>query len=95
MYIAPYTLYQTPQFRRAFAKFARKHPELRNKTQETLLALTEDPFNPSLRLRNLTGRLAGKQAVSVTYAYRIVLCVEIIDREVILHNIGSHDEVYG
>ena len=95
MYIAPYRLSQTPQFERAFAKFARKHPELRDKTKETLLALSENPFNPSLRLHNLTGRLAGKQAVSITYAYRIVLCVEITDREVILHNIGSHDEVYG
>ena len=28
-------------------------------------------------------------------AYRIVLCVEIAEHEVILHNIGSHDEVYG
>lgn len=27
--------------------------------------------------------------------YRIVLCVEIAEHEVILHNIGSHDEVYG
>ena len=95
MHSQPYTLFQTPQFKCAFAKFARKHPELRDKTKATLLALTEDPFNPSLRLHNLTGRLTGKQAVSVTYAYRIVLCVEIIDREVILHNIGSHDEVYG
>lgn len=95
MYILQYRLLETPQFRRAFAKFARKHPELRDKTRETLLALTEDPFNPSLRLHNLTGQLAGKQAVSVTYAYRIVLCVEIKDREIILHNIGSHDEVYG
>ena len=95
MHTAPYKLSLTPQFERAFAKFARKHPELRDKTKETLLALTEDPFNPSLRLHNLTGRLAGKQAVSITYAYRIVLCVEITDREVILHNSGSHDEVYG
>ena len=44
---------------------------------------------------SLTGRLAGKQAVSSTYTYRIVLCVEITEHDVILHNIGSHDEVYG
>ena len=94
MYTAPYKLSQTPQFKRAFAKFARKHPELRSKTEETLIALTNDPFAPSLRLHNLTGQLAGKQAVSVTYAYRIVLCVEIVDREIVLHNIGTHDEVY-
>lgn len=38
--------------------------------------------------------LAGKQAVSIAYAYRIVLCVEVTEHEVILHNIGTHDEVY-
>ena len=95
MHIAPYSLIQTPQFKRAFAKFARKHPELREKTKETLLALRNDPFTPSLRLHNLTGPLTGKQAVSITYAYRIVLCVEILDRQIVLHNIGTHDEVYG
>jgi len=31
----------------------------------------------------------------ITYTYRIVLCVEITEHDVILHNIGSHDEVYG
>ena len=86
MHSAPYSLIQTPQFKRAFAKFARKHPELREKTKETLLAL---------RLHNLTGPLSSKQAVSITYAYRIVLCVEIVDREIVLHNIGTHAEVYG
>ena len=95
MYIPPYRLIQTQQFKRAFAKFARKHPELRDKTEMTLRTLTNDPFAPSLKLHNLTGTLAGKQAVSITYAYRIVLCVEIVDREIILHNIGTHDEVYG
>lgn len=92
---ASYQLIQTPQFNRAFAKFARKHPELRGKTEETLLALRENPLAPSLRLHNLTGKLTGKQTVSITYAYRIVLCVEITEHEVILHNIGTHDEVYG
>ena len=33
-------------------------------------------------------------AVSITYTYRIILCVEIVEHEIILHNIGSHDEVY-
>ena len=91
----PYRLLQTSQFKRAFVKFARRHPELRNATEETLASLKADPFNPSLRLHNLSGRLKGKQAVSITYAYRIVLCVEIVEHEIILHNIGSHDEVYG
>lgn len=90
----PYRLVQTPFFERALRKFARRHPELREKTAETFVALSTDPFTPSLRLHQLTGALAGKQAVSIAYAYRIVLCVEVTEHEVILHNIGTHDEVY-
>ena len=90
-----YELKQTPYFARAFKRFAKRLPELRDATQTTLNTLRENPLAPSLRLHPLTGRLAGKQAVSINYAYRIVLCVEIVENEVILHNIGSHDEVYG
>ena len=90
-----YTLKQTPYFARAFKRFAKKHPELREATRAALNMLRENPLAPSLRLHPLTGRLAGKQAVSINYAYRIVLCLEIVEREIILHNIGSHDEVYG
>lgn len=90
-----YSLRQTAFFARAFKRFARRHPELRGATEKTLLTLRENPFAPQLRLHALTGRLAGKQAVCINYAYRIVLCVEVTEREVILHNIGTHDEVYG
>jgi len=57
--------------------------------------LEENPLDHSLRLRNLQGKLAGKQAVSLTYSHRIVLDVEIVGKEVLLHDIGSHDKVYG
>ncbi len=90
-----YDLKQTPYFSRAFKRFAKRHPELRDATRTALNTLRENPLAPSLRLHPLTGRLAGKQAVSINYAYRIVLCVEIAEQEIILHNIGSHDEVYG
>ena len=90
-----YELKQTPYFARVFKRFANRHPELREATRTTLNTLRENPLAPSLRLHPLTGRLAGKQAVSINYAYRIALCVEIAEHEVILHNIGSHDEVYG
>ena len=91
----PYSLVELPSFTRTFKRFMRKHPDLADTVDETLEQLQIDPFEPSLRLHNLSGELRGMQAVSVTYAYRIVLCVEITDKEVILHNIGSHDEVYG
>jgi mRNA-degrading endonuclease YafQ of YafQ-DinJ toxin-antitoxin module len=73
----------------------RRHPYLDNQVADVLKRLQTNPFEPSLRLHSLSGNLSGKQAVSITYAYRIVLCVEIVDKEIILYNIGTHDEVYG
>lgn len=90
-----FTLSWTAEFKRAYKRFIRKHPDLELRVDEVFQQLESDPFEPSLRLHALTGRFKGLQAVSINYAYRIVLCVEIVDREIVLHNIGSHDEVYG
>lgn len=47
-----------------------------------------------MRLRK-TERYASKyHAVSLTYEYRIILILKIVDNEIILFNIGTHDEVY-
>lgn len=43
---------------------------------------------------HLTGKLKGIQAVSITHSYRITLTVMISDKEIILLDISSHDEVY-
>ncbi len=46
----------------------------------------------TLRLHNLGGKLEGMQAVGITHSYRLTL--RITEREVILLDIGTHDEVY-
>lgn len=51
-------------------------------------------MQPHLRLHALRGEMEGMHAVSVTYQYRIVLTLLIREREVILLDIGTHDEVY-
>ncbi|MDO9385921.1 MAG: hypothetical protein Q7T65_04365 [Thiobacillus sp.] len=60
-----------------------------------MVQLRADPFEPSLRLHPLTGKLQGMQAVSLTYSYRITLTLKITEHEILLLDIGSHDEVYG
>lgn len=90
----PYTLVWTATFKRTAKKFLARHHDLVETFAHVLHILEADPFDPSLRLHELTGRLKGKQAVSLTYSYRIVLCLEITDHEIILHDVGSHDEVY-
>jgi mRNA-degrading endonuclease YafQ of YafQ-DinJ toxin-antitoxin module len=60
--------------------------------------LAADPFNPLLQSHKLKGKLAGSWACSVEYDCRIVFdfvenC-QTGETEILLIDIGSHDEVY-
>jgi addiction module RelE/StbE family toxin len=85
-------------FKRAYKSLIRKHPELKPKTENILRLLAENPFNPSLQTHKLKGQLAGSWACTVEYDCRIVF--DFIensksgDEEILLLDIGSHDEVY-
>ncbi|HFD32881.1 MAG TPA: plasmid stabilization protein [Gammaproteobacteria bacterium] len=89
-----YTLEWTPAFIKAAKKFAKQHPELKQKTALVLLALEQDPFHASLKIHGLGGKLKGLHAVSVTYSYRITLILKINEHVVTLLDIGDHDDVY-
>ena len=89
-----YRLVWTAAFTRSAERFVQQHPELRAKLAAVLHDLESDPFQPQLKYHFLSGKLKGFQAVSVTYSYRIILTLEIADKEIILLDIGSHDEVY-
>ncbi|MDY0383358.1 plasmid stabilization protein [Trichlorobacter sp.] len=85
----------TPEpFLRQARKFFKKHPDLRPRFAVVFEALKLDPFQPSLGLHPLTGKLAGCHAVRLTYSYRITLTVMVTEQEIILLDIGSHDKVY-
>lgn len=53
-----------------------------------------NPYHPSLRLHSLKGRLKGLSSVSINMSYRIVLQLIVRDRDIILIDIGDHDQVY-
>ena len=61
---------------------------------KTLQLMELDIHHPSLRLHKLSGSLTGLSSVSINMSYRITLELMIQDRDIILINIGSHDEVY-
>ena len=90
-----YELHWTRSFARRARKFLKKHPELVGEFRKVILLLESDPRHPYLKFHNLSGQLAGKAAIRLGYKYRII--VELIEeaRVVVLHDIGSHDEVYG
>ncbi len=82
------------RFIRQARKFFKRHPDLKPRFAATITALQHDPLQPSLGLHQLSGKLAGCHAVSLTCSYRITLTLLITDKEIIILDIGSHDEVY-
>ena len=89
-----YALIWTPRFTRSAKKFTQHRSELKTMFANTLRDLERDPFQPHLKYHQLGGKLKGIQAVSLTDSYRITLTVVISDKEIILLDVGSHDEVY-
>ena len=89
-----YTVVAPEQFLRQARKFFRKHPDLKEKFAKLIEDLQVDPFHSNLTLHPLSGKLTGLRAVSLTYSYRITLTLMMTGKEIILLDIGNHDEVY-
>lgn len=89
-----YKLVFPDSYIRRARKFLKKHPEILGQYRKTLELLELNPFHPSLRLHNLSGSLAGLSSVSINISYRIVLQMIIEGNEILLVNIGKHDQVY-
>ena len=79
---------------RSAKKFLRKHPDLRGRFTILIDGLRDDPFQPHLKLHSLGGKLEGIFAVSITHSYQLTLTLKITEKEIILLDIGSHDDVY-
>lgn len=85
-------------FERAVKHNVKRRPDLREKIESALAKLANDPFDPTLRTHKLKGELAGSWACTVEYDCRIVFHFEINpdtgEEEIVLNDIGKHDEVY-
>jgi mRNA-degrading endonuclease YafQ of YafQ-DinJ toxin-antitoxin module len=89
-----FTLVWTETFERTARKFLRRHPELSGLFEDVLRQLETDPNSPKLRLHRLKGKHRNKHLVSLTYSHRIVLILRLTFKEIILLDVGSHEEVY-
>ena len=87
-------LLKTSQYERSEKKFFKHHRNLISKYGEVLKRLRNDPFDKKLKTHKLSGDLSQYYACSITYEYRIILIIKKVEEEMILINIGSHDEVY-
>jgi len=92
--MAAYTIIYPESYIRRARKFLKRHPDLARQYQKTLELLEINPFHPSLRLHPLKGRLAGLHGVSINISFRITLELIIRKQEIILVNVGTHEEVY-
>lgn len=92
------TLIWGKTFVRAFKRTIKKHPTLKQDVEETLRLLLKDPFDPQLETHKLKGKLSDSWACSVGYDLRIVFDFVKSKRQkgddILLLEIGTHDEVY-
>jgi mRNA-degrading endonuclease YafQ of YafQ-DinJ toxin-antitoxin module len=89
-----YSLIFTDSYKKRAQRFAKQHPELKEQYRKTLLLLAQNPYHSSLRLHPLKGKLGALHSISINLSYRITLEMIITEKEIVLVNIGSHDEVY-
>jgi mRNA-degrading endonuclease YafQ of YafQ-DinJ toxin-antitoxin module len=84
----------TDQYTRRAARFIKRHPEMAGVYSKALRLLEANPHHPSLRLHRLKGKLEGLHSVSINMSFRITIEMIISDTDIILINVGDHDEVY-
>jgi mRNA-degrading endonuclease YafQ of YafQ-DinJ toxin-antitoxin module len=76
-------------------KFLKKHPELKSQYSKTLQLLEINPYHPSLRLHQFKTSSFEGYSVSINMSYRISMEFIVTEQEIILINIGDHQDIYG
>jgi len=89
-----YKLIYTDSYIKKARKFLKKHPDLISQYGKTLEILEINPQHPSLRMHRLHGKLNSLYSISINISYRITLEFYFVDKEIILVNVGHHNEVY-
>lgn len=91
-------LVKTSYFTKSAKKLLKENPHLAVKLRETLNLLETNPYTPSLKTHKLNGKLKGLYACSVERDLRIIFDIFTVKQdnyfEILLLNIGSHDDVY-
>lgn len=80
-------------FKKIYQKKVKDDSELKKRFWTMMRLFSGNPFDKRLRTHKLTGKLEGLWAFSVGYDCRVLFKFLGKD-EVLLVDIGSHDEVY-
>jgi len=89
-----YQLVFTETYLKREKEFLKKHKDLIPRYKKVLKLLEINPYHPSLRLHKLKGQFKDKYSVSITMNYRVIIKFVLIENEIVLIDIGSHDEIY-
>lgn len=88
----------SPSFKRAFKRLLRQRPNIQARIEDRLQLLATDPFAQKLQTHRLKDKLSGAWSCSVEYDCRVLFkFIENTESEaddILLIDIGSHDEVY-
>jgi len=90
----PYKLIYPNSYNKKATKFLKKHKDLQSQYEKTLKLLELNPQHPSLRLHKLQGKLEKLHSVSINITYRITIEFIIVEKEIIMIDVGHHDSVY-
>ncbi len=80
-------------FKRAYKKVTAANSDLKPKIAQALETFADNPLHPSLRTHKLSSKFKGLWAFVVAYDCRVVFQF-LDDQDVLLIDIGKHDEVY-
>ncbi len=92
------TLNWSSSYKRSFRKAIKKDKGLNDRILTAMKLLEEDPFHPKLKSHKLKGILEDNWACSVEYDLRIIFTFvknpQSDETEILLMDIGTHEEVY-
>lgn len=84
----------TESYIKGVEKWLRRHPDLRGQYAKTLELMELNIHHPSLRLHKLSDRLSGLSSASINMSYRITIELIILDADIILVDVGAHEDLY-
>lgn len=89
-------VFRTNRFVRQAKKYINRNLDAAESISQTVTILSNDPADPKIKTHKLKGNMAEYWSVSAGYDLRIIF--KFIDNEgeeaIMLHGLGSHDEVY-
>lgn len=88
------TLVWDAGFKRAYKKRISQDRKMKERFWDALELFVADPFATELKTHALTGKLQGHHAFSVDSDCRVVFLFIKGHSQVLLIDIGTHDEVY-